>query len=155
MQSLTLQLPVSRACLCDNTIPQQTPYLTSTRAVRRAACIQRPARRLRVTGAWRNHGKLPTVAVNSLDQTDTASWKEKDDTACIARQQAVTQTRLQQLFTTQYDREIMAVLFPALLAILLDPVMILVDTGLPFLLLLPTCAACLLTKELCLFMYNP
>ena len=79
--------------------------------------------------------QLPTVAVKSLDQTDTASWREKDDTACIARQQAVTQTRLQQLFTTQYDQEIMAVLFPALLAILLDPVMILVDTGVQSLLL--------------------
>ena len=148
MQSLTLQLPVSRACLCDNTTPHQTPYLTSTRAVRRAACIQRPARRLRVIKKWKNHGKLPTVAVNSLDQTETASWREKDDTACIARQQAVTQTRLQQLFTTQYDREIMAVLFPALLAILLDPVMILVDTGVQSLLLFPTCAACLLTMPL-------
>lgn len=90
---------------------------------------------------------MPTLAVNSLDQTDTASWREKDDTACIAQQQAVTHTRLQQLFTTQYDREIMAVLFPALLAILLDPVMILVDTGVQSLLLFSSssCAACLLS----------
>lgn len=137
MQSLALQLPTSRACLCHSSIPQQLPqqlpqqipYLTSTRAMRRAACLQRPAKRLRAKGKWRKHGSSQTVAVNSLDQTDTASWREKDDTACIAQQQGITQTRLQQLFTTQYDQEIMAVLLPALLAILLDPVMILVDTG--------------------------
>ena len=138
MQSLTPQLPVNRACLCDNITSQQTPYLTSSRAVRRAACVQRQVRRLKVTKKWRNPGKSPTVAVNSLDQTDTAPWREKDDTACIARQQAVTQIRLQQLFTTQYDREIMAVLLPALLAILLDPVMILVDTGVQFQLFVST-----------------
>ena len=135
MQLLTLQLPVSRACLCHSTIHQQRPYLTPTRAVRRAACIQRPARRPKAAGKWKDRNTLPIVAIRSLDQTDTASWKEKDDTACIAEQQAVTRTRLQQLFTTQYDREIMAVLFPALLAIFLDPVMILVDTGTQFLLL--------------------
>ena len=160
MQSLTLQLPVSRACLCDITTSQQTPYLVSTRAVRRAACIPRPARRLRFTEKWKKHGKSPTLAVNSLDQTDTASWREKDDTACIAQQQAVTHTRLQQLFTTQYDREIMAVLFPALLAILLDPVMILVDTGVRSLLPFPSYsyAACLpgvpIAAWLCVVVYN-
>ena len=146
MQSLALQLPTSRACLCHSSIPQQTPYLTSTRAVRRAACLQHRAKRLRAERSWRTHGKPQTVAVNSLDQTDTASWREKNDTAYIVQQQGITQTRLQQLFTTQYDQEIMAVLFPALLAILLDPVMILVDTGAQLLLLCPLlCVACLQT----------
>lgn len=128
MQSLSLQLPVSRARLCHAT-SQQIPYLTSTRAVRRAACIQRPARRLRAAANWKDHDNLSRVAVSSFDQSDTASWRETDDAACIAEQQALTRTRLQQLFTTQYDREIMAVLLPALLAIFLDPVMMLVDTG--------------------------
>lgn len=135
MQSLALQLPTSRACLCHSSIPQQVPYLTSTRAVRRAVCLQHPAKRLRAEGHGRNHGKSQTVAVNSLDQTDTASWRENNDAAYIMQQQGITQTRLQQLFTTQYDREIMAVLFPALLAILLDPVMILIDTGVQLLLI--------------------
>lgn len=147
MQSPTLQLPTSRACLRHGSIPQQIPYLTSTRAVRRAAWLQHPTKRLRAERRWRNHGKSQTVAVNSIDQTDTASWREKNDTAYIVQQQDITQTRLQQLFTTQYDREIMAVLFPALLAILLDPVMILVDTGAQLLLLCwLLCIACLQTR---------
>ena len=89
------------------------------------------------------------MAVSSLDQSDTASWRETEGTAYIVEQQAVARTRLHQLFTTQYDQEIMAVLFPALLAIFLDPVMMLVDTGdrgARFLYL----TAVLLLKTLCL-----
>ena len=129
MHSLTLQLPVGRDCLCHNTLHQQAPYLTSARALRRAARTQRHATRIRTAAKWNNDDNPPQVAVKALEQSDTTSWREKGDTAHIAEQQATTRTRLQQLFTTQYDQEIFAILFPALLAIFLDPVMILVDTG--------------------------
>ena len=129
MQSLTLQLPVCRDCLCHNTLHQQVPYLTSARALRRAARTRRHPIHIRPAAKWNRNDSPPEVAVKALEQNDTTSRREKGDTAYIAKQQAATRTRLQQLFTTQYDQEICAILFPALLAIFLDPVMILVDTG--------------------------
>ena len=129
MQSLTLQLPVSRDCLSHRPVCQQTPYLTSARAVRRAARPHRLARRALTAAKWKGPDSPSKSAVKALEQTDTAGWREKGDTAYVAQQQVLTRTRLQQFFTTQYDQEIFAVLLPALLAIFLDPVMMLVDTG--------------------------
>ena len=78
---------------------------------------------------WRDLGQSPQVTAKAFEQAEETSWRDKDDTAFVAQQQASTQFRWKSFFTTRYDREIFAVLFPALLAIFLDPVMILVDTG--------------------------
>lgn len=86
-------------------------------------------RRVSAAARWKDFINPAQVAVKALEQAEETSWREKDDTAYVAEQQAVTRSRWQNFFTTRYDKEIFAVLFPALLAIFLDPVMILIDTG--------------------------
>ena len=78
---------------------------------------------------WRNDKTAVKVASQALEQADERSWSRRDDTAYAADQQTDIKSRLQHLLSSPYDAEIFAILFPALLAILLDPVMILIDTG--------------------------
>ena len=86
------------------------------------------SREARSSAPWRNDEAIVQVAAAS-GESEENSWSRRNDTADIARQQVVTRSRLQHLFNSPYDTEIFAVLVPALLAILLDPVMVLIDTG--------------------------
>lgn len=83
----------------------------------------------RINLPWRNDKAAVKVASQALDQPDERQWRRRDDTVCLAEQPADLRSRLQQFISSPYDAEIFAILFPALLAILLDPVMILIDTG--------------------------
>ena len=129
MHPLTLQSPVSQDCLCHNGLQHPTlsrRHLKTMRLTQRTVPL---LRRVSAAARWKDFINPAQVAVKALEQAEETSWREKDDTAYVAEQQAVTRSRWQNFFTTRYDKEIFAVLFPALLAIFLDPVMILIDTG--------------------------
>lgn len=84
----------------------------------------------RNTAPWRNDEALVQIATASTEPEES-SWSSRSDTTDIARQQGVTRSKWKQLLHSPYDTDIFAVLVPALLAILLDPVMVLIDTGEP------------------------
>jgi len=128
MRPLTVQFPVTSDCVC-HTGWQQKRARKLLNIKHNAHCTRSLKQRVSMAGKWRELRQSPQVTAKALEQTEETSWRAKDDTAFVAQHQAITQSRWKSFFTTRYDREIFAVLFPALLAIFLDPVMILVDTG--------------------------
>jgi hypothetical protein len=128
MRPLTVQFPVTSNYVC-HTGWQQNLARKQLNIKQNAHCTPSLKRGVSTAAKWRDFSQSPQVAAKALEQTEETSWRDKDDTAFVAQQQAITQSRWKRFFTTRYDREIFAVLFPALLAIFLDPVMILVDTG--------------------------
>ncbi len=130
MHSVTLQLPVGRDCLCQHDALQKQTSRRQQHKLAQTTQRTRPVqRRLSTAARWRDLTNTAQVAVKALEQAEETSWRDKDDTAYVAEQQTATRIRWQEFFTTRYDKEIFAVLFPALLAIFLDPVMMLIDTG--------------------------
>ncbi|DBB10527.1 TPA: hypothetical protein ACH3X3_002065 [Trebouxia sp. C0006] len=128
MRPLTVQFPVTSDCVC-HTGWQQKRARKLLNIKHNAHCTRSLRQRVSMAAKWRELRQSPQVTAKALEQTEETSWRAKDDTAFVAQHQAITQSRWKSFFTTRYDREIFAVLFPALLAIFLDPVMILVDTA--------------------------
>ena len=136
MRPLSSLVPSERLCLCQHATACRT--FAWQRVQARHVARQRPAlhqqpSRSAVWQQWHKQAKYTRsaphqTAVKALERTE-GSWKDQDDTAYLAEQQVAIQPRWRQFFTTRYDAEILAVLLPALLAIFLDPVMILIDTG--------------------------
>ncbi|DBA86461.1 hypothetical protein WJX79_010137 [Trebouxia sp. C0005] len=128
MRPLTVQFPVTSNCVC-HTGRQQKRARKQLNIEHHAHCTPSIKKGVSMAARWRDLSQTPHVTAKAFEQTEETSWRDKDDTAFVAQQQAITQSRWKSFFTTRYDREIFAVLFPALLAIFLDPVMILVDTA--------------------------
>lgn len=132
MRPGALHLPVKKACWYHTALQYQqlrTPGRKQLKLRQNAQTSCSSTRRVSTAAKWRDFTQSSQVAAKAFDQAEETSWRDKDDTAYVAEQQAITQSRWREIFTTRYDREIFAVLFPALMAIFLDPVMILIDTG--------------------------
>ena len=128
MSAVTLSSRGARGpCQC-RVRQQQSHPRVAVRARRSALGPLAASRGARNSAPWRNNDAIVQVATAS-GESEENSWSRRNDTADIARQQGVTRSRLQHILNSPYDTEIFAVLVPALLAILLDPVMVLIDTG--------------------------
>lgn len=83
----------------------------------------------RSNAPWRQDKTAAKVASRTWEQADERRWSQREDTAFRTEEDTSVTGRLQQLLSSPYDAEIFAILIPALLATLLDPVMVLIDTG--------------------------
>ena len=133
---LSSLVPSERVCLCQHATTRRTfawQRVQAKHVVQQRPTLHQSSSRNAVWQQWhtqRKHARSAPrqTAVRALERTE-GSWKDKDNTAYVAEQQVAIQPKWRQFFTTRYDAEILAVLLPALLAIFLDPVMILIDTG--------------------------